>query len=265
MGGNPPEKELAEKSRAGGASASLRSRLAVRTQQGISPAVESASTPSRSLTPRMESTRRASRRSTTTYASASRSRGPFTDGGDWSDTGIKGVDRFAQRMYRLVKENKKVDQDSAQILGLREKTVRKVSDDIQALRFNTAISALMEFLNGAEKEEGMTVETLQKIVLLLAPLAPHLSEELWEVLGGKGFAIEQAWPAFDASLIKETSITIVVQVNGKLRAELSVSPDIAEANIIAQAKAHPNVQKFLEGKEPKKAIYVKGKLVSLVQ
>jgi leucyl-tRNA synthetase len=191
--------------------------------------------------------------------------GPFTDGGDWSDTGIKGVDRFAQRMYRLVKENKKVDQDSAQILGLREKTVRKVSDDIQALRFNTAISALMEFLNGAEKEEGMTVETLQKIVLLLAPLAPHLSEELWEVLGGKGFAIEQAWPAFDASLIKETSITIVVQVNGKLRAELSVSPDIAEANIIAQAKAHPNVQKFLEGKEPKKAIYVKGKLVSLVQ
>ncbi len=190
--------------------------------------------------------------------------GPFTDGGDWSDTGIKGVDRFAQRLYRLVKENKKIEQDSAHLLGLREKTVKKVTEDIQALRFNTAISALMEFLNAAEKEEGIAIETLRKIVTLLAPIAPHLSEELWEMLGGKGFAIEQAWPEFDASLIKETSIVIVVQVNGKLRAELTVSPDVSEKDIIAQAKSHPNVQRFLEGKEPKKAIYVKGKLVSLV-
>jgi leucyl-tRNA synthetase len=190
--------------------------------------------------------------------------GPFTEGGDWSDTGIKGIDRFVQRLFRLYKENKKIDQDSDFIIGLREKTIKKITDDIHALRFNTALSAFMELLNALEKESGVSKNTLDILAILLAPVAPHLAEELWEMNGNKDFAINQPWPSFDPAKLQASTMTIVVQVNGKLRGELSVSVDIDEADIIAQAKDLPNVQKFLDGKAPKKAIYVKGKLVSLV-
>lgn len=191
--------------------------------------------------------------------------GPFTEGGDWSDTGIKGTDRFVQRLYRLytTKLNKKVEQTSALNAGLHA-SIKKVTEDIERLQFNTPIASLMELLNLLEKQEALPQETAETLAKLLAPLAPHLAEELWEMIGGKGFVIDQEWPTFDPKFLVQDSFMIVVQVNGKMRGEFVASSDISEAKAIATAKEHPKVQKYLEGKEPKKAIYIKGKLVSLV-
>lgn len=189
--------------------------------------------------------------------------GPFTDGGDWSDTGIKGIDRFVKRIYTFFTEkvNKKVDHDS--VIAALHRTVKKVTEDIEQLRFNTAISALMEFLNLVEAQGGVSPATAQAFSLLLAPLAPHLAEELWESLGGKGFAIEQKWPAFDPALTRSSTVVIAIQVNGKLRGDIEVEAESGKDEVLAKAKAHPNVQKFLTG-TVKKEIYVAGKLVNLV-
>ena len=188
--------------------------------------------------------------------------GPFTEGGDWSDTGIKGIDRFVQRLWKVY-SNKKVVQDTSQVTAKLHATIKKCTEDTETLKFNTAISAIMELLNMVEKE-GMSESTSQTVAKLLAPLAPHLAEELWEVSGGKGFVIDQKWPSFDPKLLKTDTITIVAQVNGKVRAEFEVDADISEADAIALAKADERVQKYLEGKEPKKEIYVPQKLVSFV-
>ncbi|MFA7681578.1 MAG: leucine--tRNA ligase [Candidatus Peribacteraceae bacterium] len=202
--------------------------------------------------------------------------GPYSEGGDWSDTGIKGIARFVQKVYRVLTtktpadrsakrkgSNKKVDQDSAVTAALHG-TIKRVTEDTERFHFNTAISALMEFLNLLEKQEGVTVETAQTFVKLLAPLAPHLSEELWEALGGKGFVIDQQWPAYDPKHMQTDTITIAVQINGKVRGEFQASSDISDTDAIAQAKELENVQKYLAGKKLKKEIYVQGKLVSIV-
>ena len=191
--------------------------------------------------------------------------GPFTDGGDWSDTGIKGIDRFVQRIFRILPEkmNKKCEQSSALRSGLH-RTIKKVTEDIAALRFNTAISALMELLNSMERETAIPLETALTYVKLLAPLAPHIAEELWEMLGGKGFVIDQKWPTFDPAFIKTDTLTIAVQVNGKVRGEIEIPADASKEDVLKAAKDQPNVRKFLEGHALKKEIYVAGKLVSLV-
>ena len=153
------------------------------------------------------------------------------------------------------------------------RTIKRVTENIQALHFNTAISALMEFLNALEKETSVDLETAKTFALLIAPMAPHLADELWSQLGGptsakatggkKGFVVEQAWPTFDASLTVSETMIIVVQVNGKLRGELTVPAGTSKEEILKQAKALENVQKHITG-GIKKEIYVPGKLVSLV-
>ncbi len=208
--------------------------------------------------------------------------GPFTDGGDWSDTGIKGTDRFVQRVWRVFGENADApDRDDAQRgsepvpsrgEGTRDdkdvtvelhRAIKKVTESMEKMHFNTAISGLMEFLNAVEGK-SFSNETARTFTQLLAPLAPHLSEELWEVLGGKGFVIDQLWPTFDPKLLVTDTMTIVVQVNGKVRGQVEVSSSASEKEILSAARSDANVVRFLDGKKPKKEIYVKGKLVSLV-
>ncbi|TSC78902.1 MAG: leucyl-tRNA synthetase [Candidatus Peregrinibacteria bacterium Gr01-1014_25] len=191
--------------------------------------------------------------------------GPFTDGGDWSDTGIKGIDRFVQRVWRTLSEkvNKKVDQDEPASARALHEAIKRVTESMDALHFNTAISALMECLNVLEKGSGISLMTAQTYIRLLAPLAPHLAEELWEMLGGKGFVIDQPWPAFDPVLLVSESMTIVVQVNGKVRANIEVSARASKDDVLTAAKENENVKKYLTG-TPTKEIYVPGKLVSFV-
>ncbi len=191
--------------------------------------------------------------------------GPFEAGGDWSDLGINGVVRFVKRIHRAIieKSDPKLTQDKPHVLAALHRTIKKVTEDIEAMHFNTAISALMELLNLLEKEESFSIATAQSIALLLAPLAPHLSEELWSALGGKGFSIQQPWPTFDPNLIIEAMMTVVIQVNGKVRGDIVVAKDATKEEILALAKENGNVRKYIEA-GIKKEIYVPGKLVSLV-
>ncbi len=202
--------------------------------------------------------------------------GPFTDGGDWSDTGIKGTDRFVQRLYKLYesksvqpsgkgkKSSTKVDQIDPAVLSALHKTIKKVGEDIASLHFNTAISALMELLNLLEQQPNLPSEVATTLAKLLAPIAPHLAEELWEMSEGKGFVIDQKWPAFDPALLTSKTMTIVAQINGKVRASFEMSADASKEEVIAMAKENENVKKYLEGATIKKEIYVPGKLVSFV-
>ncbi len=191
--------------------------------------------------------------------------GPFEAGGDWSDTGIRGIVRFVKRMHSAItqKSSQKVLKDKPEIISALHRTIKRVTADIEILHFNTAIAGLMEFLNLIEKEESFTVELGRTIAILLAPLAPHLAEELWAELQGKGFVIEQMWPSFDESLTVDAEITVVVQVNGKLRGELKVPKDIAKDDALKLARTLENVKKYIEP-GIKKEIYVPGKLVSFV-
>ena len=191
--------------------------------------------------------------------------GPFTDGGDWSDTGIKGVDRFVKRIWRLFTENlsPKLTQSKDATAKLHW-AIAKVTTDIEKLHFNTALAALMELMNVLDKEEGIATETAQTFAKLLAPMAPHLADELWEQVGGKGYCFDQPWPTHDPALLVTDTVTIAIQVSGKLRGTIIVAPDIAEKDVLEQAKKEENVAKFLEGKEIRKEIYVPGKLVSFV-
>lgn len=191
--------------------------------------------------------------------------GPFTDGGDWSDTGIKGIDRFVQRLWKLSEEKVKKNavQSKALLQGLHQ-TIARVTDSLEHMHFNTAISALMEFLNLADSEEAIDVSTMQTLAILLGPLAPHLAEELWEKAGGKDFVINQTWPLADAQLLVKDTLTIAIQVNGKLRATIDVPSSATKEEIIALAKENEGIQKYLLGLQLKKEIYVPGKLVSFV-
>jgi leucyl-tRNA synthetase len=189
--------------------------------------------------------------------------GPFSDGGDWNDTGIKGIDRFVQRVWNKVSElSAKGSKDDEAVLRALHKAIKRVTESVSGFRFNTAIAALMEFLNEAEGK-ALSNASAKAFTRLLAPLAPHLAEELWETLGGKGFVIDQPWPEYESKYLASDSMTIAVQVNGKLRATLSVPADMPEAEILAAAKADENVKRFLSG-PLKKEIYIKGRLVSLV-
>jgi leucyl-tRNA synthetase len=195
--------------------------------------------------------------------------GPFTEGGDWSDTGIKGIDRFVGRLVKVydayvAKRGSKTEPKirKEQTVKLHQ-TIKKVTEEVEALRFNTAIAALMELLNEIEQSETMYDETAVTLALMLGPVAPHLAEELWEKIEGKGFVADQKWPHFEASLLKSDSMVIAVQINGKLRGDITVAADASKEDILAAAKEHENVKKYLEA-GIKKEIYVPGKLVSLV-
>lgn len=199
--------------------------------------------------------------------------GPFTDGGDWNDTGIKGIDRFVQKVYRILSEpfmkaeksSTKVDQDTPEVLRAIHTAVKRVTEAIEKLQFNIAISALMECVNAIGDAGGCSIETTKTFVRLLSPLAPHLAEELWELVDNEaGFVIDQQWPTFDPSLLVSDSLTIAVQVNGKLRGTIQVASSASKEEILVLAKEETNVKKYLEGATLKKEIYVAGKLVSFV-
>jgi leucyl-tRNA synthetase len=198
--------------------------------------------------------------------------GPLEASKPWSTKNIEGIARFLKRTWRVVidestgalssKINDNVAEDPALVRELH-KTVKKVTEDIEGLRFNTAISQLMIFLNAWEKAPSFTRATAGTFVQLLNPLAPHIGEELWQKLGNTGLVSSAAWPTYDEAKLVEDTVDIPLQVNGKVRATAVIAKTMPAAEMLALAKAHPDVAKFIEGKEIAKEIVVPGKLVNI--
>lgn len=199
--------------------------------------------------------------------------GPIELDASWDTRGIAGIYRFLNRVWTLVQEydvaEKTVTEHDEAVRVLQHKTIRKVTDAMRRLSFNTAIASLMEYVNELYKfktsgfSEGAWRDALVALVQLIEPFAPHIANELWEQLGNKGFVQQANWPVWDEALIIEDVITIAIQVNGKLRGEIQIGKDLDAEAVKAQAITHENVIKFLDG-EPKKVIYVPGRLVSIV-
>jgi leucyl-tRNA synthetase len=188
--------------------------------------------------------------------------GPFTEGGDWNDQGITGIARFVERFYLLM-HSKDVVNNKEELHRAVHKTIKKVTEDMEHFQFNTCVAALMEFVNTANKT-GIDRESQILMTKLIAPLAPHLAEEIWEELGEKFSIFEHSWPTFDPKLLQETTLVLPVQVNGKIRGQIEVALEASKEEILADAKNDAAVARHLEGKTLVKEIYVPGKLVSLV-
>ncbi|HMP73606.1 MAG TPA: leucine--tRNA ligase [Kiritimatiellia bacterium] len=198
--------------------------------------------------------------------------GPLEQVKPWSTRGVEGVHRFLNRVWRLVVDEDldalaapvaDVPPDPAQDKLLHQ-TLRKVTEDIEAMRFNTAISAMMELVNEATKWTVRPVAVLKPLVLMLSPFAPHLAEELWQRLGGASSLAYEPWPAYDPAKLVEDTVELPVQVSGKMRGTITVSKAATEAEAEAAARALPSVQAQLEGKTIRKIIYVPGRMLNLV-
>lgn len=199
--------------------------------------------------------------------------GPIDLDASWDSHGISGIYRFLNRVWTLVQQYEEAPKNATKndnaLRVAQHKTIRKVTDDIRRLSFNTAIAALMEYVNDLYKFkiDGFSDEpwkhALEALVQMVTPFAPHMAEELWAQLGHDSLIQYTQWPVWDEALTIEDVITIAVQVNGKLRGEIRVGKDSTPEEIKAAALAHENVSKFVPG-EPKKVIYVPGRLVSVV-
>ena len=187
--------------------------------------------------------------------------GPFENTIAWSTDGLVGARRFLERVNGL--SDHVTETEPQEVTKQLHKTIKKVSDDIEAFKFNTAVSAMMVFVNLAEKE-GLTKDSYEAFLQLLAPFAPHLTEELWNQLGHTSSVHLEAWPEADSELVKDDAVTLGVQVNGKLRGEVTLAIDAKENEALEAAKADSRVTKYLDGNEPKKVIYVPGKILNLI-
>jgi leucyl-tRNA synthetase len=201
--------------------------------------------------------------------------GPLEQVKPWNTRGVEGTFRFLNRAWRLIAGATDVDEGGAagsvqDVAATREQlrvlhqAIAKVSDDIEALRFNTAISALMELTNAAYKWPSVPRAVADAFVLLLAPLAPHLAEELWARLGHAESLAYHPWPQVDAAYLRADVLEIPVQVNGKVRGKIQVPAEAGEAEVIDIARADQNVGRHLEGQTVKRAIYVRGRIVNFV-
>jgi len=213
--------------------------------------------------------------------------GPYEQTMPWSSRGVEGIWRFLNRVWRLVYSADETDLGCAehslgrrldepltpqgcerQLDRLMHQTIKKVSEDIEALKHNTAIAAIMEYTNGMMAHKKIPAKYLEILVLLLSPFAPFMTEELWhEALGKKTSIHQQAWPKYDANLLKQEQVTIVVQINGKVRGQIIVRPAEAKGSqlqIESLAKKQPNVAHHLAGKKIAKVVFVPGKLINFV-
>ena len=189
--------------------------------------------------------------------------GDFEKSAPWNTASIKGCRRFLERVWSLADILVDGDGYSAELEGAMHRTIKKVTEDIEVLKMNTAIAAMMSLLNEIYDKKSITRGEFKTLLILLNPFAPHITEELWQQCGYEGQLAHAKWPEFDEAKCVEDTVEIAVQVNGKLRAKLTVATGAAKEDAIAAAKAEPNVAKALEGKTICKEIYVPGKLVNI--
>ncbi|TVY00489.1 leucine--tRNA ligase [Cohnella terricola] len=197
--------------------------------------------------------------------------GPLEATKPWNTNGVEGVFRFLARVWRLfVDENGNLNGKIQDVPGddsfrrVWHKSIKKIGEDYEGLRFNTAISQMMIFVNEAYKTEVLPKQAMEHFVQMLSPIAPHIAEELWEKLGHSESVTYAQWPQYDVSLTVDAEVEIVVQVNGKIAERLKIAADLDEAGMQAQALESAKVQELIDGKTVRKVIAVKGKLVNIV-
>ncbi|MGN0460414.1 MAG: leucine--tRNA ligase [Ruminococcus sp.] len=191
--------------------------------------------------------------------------GDFEKAAPWSASSIKGCRRFLERYYNLQEKLIDGDEIRPELECAFHKTIKKVGDDIENIKFNTAIASLMALMNDISAVGNINKKEYAIFTILLNPFAPHITEEVWESCSlGNGIVAEQSWPEFDESKCKEEEIEIVVQVNGKIKAKLMIPADAEQSEAISLAKADENVKKAVDGMNIIKEIYVKGRLVNIV-
>jgi leucyl-tRNA synthetase len=195
--------------------------------------------------------------------------GPFGEAIPWSTEGVKGIRRFLDRVWNILNEkikNEKLQiktKNNSEINKALHKTIKKVTEDIENFKFNTAISSMMMFLNKLDKN-NLDKEILEKFLLILSPFAPHITEELWEKLGYKESVFREKWPEYNEKFIKEGKVTLIVQINGKVRDKMEVKAGISEDEALKLAKESARIKKYIDGKEVKKVIMIKDRLLNIV-
>lgn len=189
--------------------------------------------------------------------------GPYDQGGPWNPKGLAGVRRFLERVWKLYDKYEDSEPNLAET-RLLNKTIKKVGEDIEEFKFNTAISALMILVNELGKNKTQNKRTLGILALMLSPFAPFMAEELWEKLGETESVHLAPWPSYDKKYIEEDICTIVIQVNGKVRANIEMSKSSTQKQVEAEALKNENVKKFIGNIKPKKIIYIPGKILNIV-
>ncbi len=201
--------------------------------------------------------------------------GPLNKGAPWSTDGMPGVYRFLARVYRLYTESdgaEDPDRPRAFAAGegtdaqrkLLAKTIDRVTTDCESLNFNTAISQLMVFVRDIEKEQPMPLAIARQFLLLLAPLGPHLAEELWRGLGNQESLAYEPWPEADPALLIDDQVEVAVQVQGKMRGKITVDATAEQDAVFAAALEMENVRKHVGEKAPRRVIYIQGRLLNIV-
>ena len=190
--------------------------------------------------------------------------GPYDEGGDWNDTGITGISRFVSKIWRFCQLPDSKNEADKKDLQVLHQTIQSVTNDMHQMKFNTAISRLMECMNHFSSHTDVQLHIKQDFIKIIAPLVPHISEELWEINGGGGSVFLESFPVYDKLLAEEDTITIAVQVNGKLRGNVEVVKTINNEDLLTSARAQENVSIHLKDKEMIKEIVVPQRLVNFV-
>jgi leucyl-tRNA synthetase len=190
--------------------------------------------------------------------------GPFEQAIAWNEKGVVGMRRFLEKVWKIGNIVVEKQSQNFELERLTHQTMKKVSEDIENFKFNTAISSLMILVNEMEKQERLPVADYQSLLKLLSVFAPHISEEIWEMLGNKKSIFQEKWPEYDEKLTKQDKINLIIQINGKVRDKIETEANISESEAKKLALSSEKVLKYTEGKTVKKTIFISGKLINIV-
>lgn len=190
--------------------------------------------------------------------------GPMDQASEWSDNGVSGIYRFLHKTWHLQYKVTDDAKDDLNVLKLLHKTIKKVGEDLDGFKTNTAISALMILVNELDKQPAVSKDSYLKFITMLAPMAPHLGEELWQAFDQSSSIFRNKWPAYDPSMVKEETVSLVIQVNGKTRGKIEIKSGATEEEVKSLAKNSEIVHKWIAGKEIVKMVFVPGKLINFV-